>query len=295
MAYDKTLDTWLFEAVLVNSTVRKELGPKLSGADLATVTTARANPMRGTLLWDEAMYIITGMTVAGGATGGSYTITLQTDAILGYTALPIASATIGPNHKLTGAIVMDNVHQSPGSPLPTHVQITQGSTGLCHFTINAIAKQYRGVLGGNTNKTSERIMVGRLHGDATPATPSSETVDTNYPLGNTNTLGLHKLRLWDKAFFWAIGTSAVTGTWDVDIVSYVHAGLAGSTVTVATTSKTTAGAISALWDKKPLINLFYGSMTPPASVLITEVSAGTNKGLVVVGMAKTGRGTAAKR
>jgi hypothetical protein len=290
MAFDKTVDTWLYEAVLVNSSQRMALGPKLSGATQATVTTARANPLRGTLLWDEAMYVITGVTVAGGATGGSYTITLETDAVMGYTALPIASVTLGPNHVNGAAIIMDNVHKCPGSPLPTHVQITQGSTGLCHFTINAIAKQYRGVLGTAGNRTSERVLQGSMLGDATPATPSTITTDTTFYIGRTDTdIGMGKMRLWDNAFFWAIGNSAVTGTWDVDIVGKVG----GATCTLASTG--TAGTITTLAHKKPLINKFYGCMANPTQVIVTEVSAGTIAGLEVVGIAKGGRGTAAKR
>lgn len=291
MSFSKVVDTAIFTASLLNSSQRMPLSGTYSGATLSTVT-ALANPLRGTLLWDECIYTITGVTVAGGATGGSYTITLETDAVMGYTALPIASVILGPNHVNGAAIIMDNNHHCPGSPLPTHVQMTQGSTGLCSFTINAVAKQYRGTLGTAGNRTSERVLQGSLLGNPGPGagTITTITTDTTFVLGRTDTdIGMGKMRLWDNAFFWAVGNSATTGTWDVDIVGRVG----GATTTLARTG--TAGTITALWDKKPLINQFYGCMVNPTHVIVTEVSAGTIAGLEVVGIAKGGRGTQAKR
>src|SRR5882762_9801083 len=118
-AGDKCKETKLWGVTNQNSMVRMTMGDSSGG----TFTGVR-NPLRGTLIWDDCYFILQGVSVAGGATGGSYTITVQTDAVLGYTGLPIASvAGIGPGSKQTQ--ILSNLHQSPASPLPIHLFINQ--------------------------------------------------------------------------------------------------------------------------------------------------------------------------
>src|SRR3989304_4643403 len=142
MGYEKTVSARFFGVTNQNADVRLTAGDSSGGT-----FTGQANPFKGTILWDEAVYVLNGVSVAGGATGGSYTVTIQTDAVTGYTGLPIASATIGPNAR--GRVVMDNLHNSKSSPLPTHIFIDQTAAGGgIWFQCYAIAKQYRGAIGG---------------------------------------------------------------------------------------------------------------------------------------------------
>lgn len=285
LSFGKVLDVRIAGFTAINSTQRVKLGD-YSGATAGTATVG-ANPLRGTLYWDDCMYVITKASVAGGATGGSYTITIETDALsgaLGYTGLPIASVTIGPNSTATGGIVIDNTHNSKGSPVPTHIQVTQGATGVCTFDVHAIAKQYRGVLGTAGNKTSERILSGSIM----KSVPNLTTAMTYY-IGTTDTdLGMGRMRLWDSAMFWAVAGSTITGTWDVDLIGKVG----GVTTTLASTG--TAGTLTTIGDKKVLANNFYGQCANPVQLIVTEVGAGGIAGLDVVGIAKSGRGSMAK-
>ena len=156
MSFEKVTATRIWGVTNQNSDARLTVGDSSGGT-----FTRQTNPLRGTLLWDRCMYVLQGVSVAGGATGGSYTVTIQTDAVVGYTGLPIASATIGP---LTASrVVMDNLHNSPSSPLPTHIFIDQTATGGgIWFQCHALAKQYRGTLGTPGAQTAERILQGNM-------------------------------------------------------------------------------------------------------------------------------------
>lgn len=249
--------------------------------------TGKANPLRGTLLWDQCLYILTGVSVGGNATGGSFTVTIETDAIAGYTALPIARATLGPISPTT--VVMDNLHHAPCSPVPTHLNInatiaTPGSTQSVRLQCHAIAKQYRGALSTQGNKTAERVLQGSFVG------PAQYTTDTTMVLGITDTnIGMGNMRLWDNAMFWFISGATTTGTWDADMIGTIG----GKTVSIASTGA--AGTMTAIGDKLALVNNFYGQAVNPTHVIITEVSAGTLSSGEVVGIAKSGRGSMGKR
>lgn len=274
--FGKVVEAQLWGVTSQNSDLRMPMGNSTGGT-----FTGKVNPLRGTLVWDECAYVLTGVSVNGGATGGSYTVTIETDAIAGYTALPIARATLGPNS--VAPVIMDNLHQSQGSPLPTHLNIDQTASGAASFQCHVLAKQYRGVLGTAGNKTSERILQGSLVSIATIS------ADTTFILGTTDMdLGMGRMRLWDKAFFWGIAGSTITGTWDVDIVGRIG----GQTTSIASTG--VAGALTTQGHKIALANNFYGLAFNPTQVIVTEVSAGTMQIADVVGVAKSGRGSLAK-
>lgn len=286
--FSKVVETAIFGVSQQINDVRLPMGFSTGGTH-----TSISNPLRGTLFWDQCTYVLAGVSVNGGATGGSYTITVETDALRGYTALPIARTRLGPNS--TGRIVMDNLHRSAGSPMPTHLNIddtiTAGATQAVSFTVHAIAKQYRGVLGTQGAATSERILQGSLAGNQSATSTGGDfTTDTTLVIGITDTnIGMGRMRLWDKAMFWAIAGSTVTGTWEVDIVGRVG----GLTVTIATTG--TTGNIAATGNKFALANAMYGQAINPTHVIVTEVGAGTINALEVIGIAKSGRGSLAKR
>jgi len=286
MNFGKVKETRLWGVTAQFSDVRLPIGDSAAGTH-----TSFANPLRGTLFWDRCQYILSGVTVNGGATGGSFTVTIETDALRGYTALPIARLRLGPNS--TGRIVMDSLHRSAGSPTPTHLRIedtiTAGATQALSFQVHCFAKQYRGVLGSGGG-TSERILQGSLAGNQSATSAGGDfTTDTTLVVGISDTnIGMNRMRLWDNAMFWAIAGSTITGTWEVDVVGTC----AGGTFTIATTG--TTGNIATIGDKFALANATYGQAVNPTRVIVTEVSAGTINALEVVGIAKSGRGSLAK-
>jgi hypothetical protein len=257
--------------------------------------TALNNPLRGTLFWDRCMFVLQNVAVAGGATGGSYTVTIETDAVAGYTGLPIArAADIGPNSATT--IVMDNLHQSPSSPLPTHMFIDQTATGG-GITLNcqAVAKQYRGTLGTQGGRTAERVLEGdMIRGNSSGFEVGDDagiSVDVTFDLtGNSGSqLGMHRMRLWDNAMYWAVAGVSIAGTHDIDVVTSVG----GATVSIATTG--TGGALNVAGEKLALASNFYGQSPNPTAIIWTEVTAGGVSDARVVGIAKGGRGSMGKR
>src|SRR3990172_661960 len=180
MGFDKTISARPWTVTVQNSDVRLAMGSTVAGVFVSAV-----NPLRGSLLWDRCMYVLTNVAVAGGATGGSYTVTIETDAVIGYTGLPIARATLGPNSP--ARVPMTNLHNSPASPLPTHLFIDQTATGggltlQCHL----LARQYRGTLGTPGTGTSERILQGTmLRGTSTGGVFASDagiSADTTFTL-----------------------------------------------------------------------------------------------------------------
>lgn len=286
MAFDKAVEARLWGVTNQNADLRVTVGDSSGGT-----FTGRANPLRGTLLWDRCMYVLTGVSVAGGATGGSYTVTIETDAVVGYTGLPIARAAIGP---LTpGVVVMDNLHNSPGSPLPTHIFIDQTATGGgIWFQSHALARQYRGTLSTPGVNTAERVLQGTMllgRSGGGFADSRGMTEDATFTLGTTGSaLGLNKMRLWDTAFFWAVAGVSIAGTHDVDIVGRVG----GNTVTIATTG--VGGALNVAGEKLAVANNFYGQTPNPTQIIWTEVTAGGVSDARVVMVAKSGRGSQAK-
>lgn len=287
--FSKVVETRIFGATTQNSDVRLPIGDSSGGT-----FTSRANPLRGTLFWDDIMFVLRKVAVAGGATGGSYTITVETDAIAGYTGLPIARATgVGPNSPVT--VVMDNLHKSKAGPLPTHLFIDQTATGG-GFTgeLWVIAKQYRGTFGTPGAKTAERILQGNLFrgnsADRKFGDDKGVSADTTFTIGTSaNDLGSSRIRLWDAANFWFVAAgNTLSGTHDMNIIARIG----GATVTVATTG--VGGALSAAGQKVAIANNFYGQCPNPSHVIWDVVSAGGVSDGRVVGIMKTGRGSLAK-
>jgi hypothetical protein len=246
-------------------------------------------------MWDKAMYVLQNVAVAGGASGASYVVTIETDAVAGYTGLPIArSATLGGDSPST--IVLDNLHQSPASPLPTHMFIDQTAAGGgITLTCDVIAKQYRGTFGTAGAKTSERVLQGvMIRGNSsTPDFSGDEgfNASVTFTLGTSGSLmGLNRLRHWDNALFWAVAGNTQNGGYDIDIISSVG----GNTVSVATTG--TGGALDAGDEKIAIANNFYGQCPNPSAIIWTESSAGDGiSDVSIVMLAKSGRGGLAKR
>jgi hypothetical protein len=289
MAFEKVVDARIWGVTTQNSDARITTGDSSGGT-----FTGRINPLRGSKLWDRAMYVLQNVAVAGGATGGSYTVTIETDAVVGYTGLPIARATLGPNTATT--VVMDNLHQSPASPLPTHMFIDQTATGGgVTLTCDVIAKQYRGTLGTPGANTSERILEGTmLKGNSQGFEVGDDagiSVDVTFdiPGNSASNLGMNRMRHWDHALFWAVAGVSIAGTHDVDIIADVG----GASVSIATTG--TGGALNVAGEKLALANSFYGQCPNPSGIIWTEATAGGVSDARVVMMAKSGRGSLAKR
>jgi len=291
MSFDKTVEARLWGITTQVLDVKLPIGDSTGGTH-----TSFRNPLRGTLLWDNCMYVLKGVSVGGGATGGSFTVTVTTDAVRGYTSLPIARATLGP---LSPTMVfLDNLHHSAASPLPTHIFIDQtvanaGSTQAVRFQCYALAKQYRGTLGTPGLYNAERIIMGNLLvGSSATKKFSSDAgiaADVTFIVGTSvNDMGMKRVRLWDSALYWAVAGESVGGTHDVDIISTVN----GTTFTVARTG--VAGAITAAADKIALTNLYYGQSPNPTHIIWTQVTAGGVSDARVVVLAKTGRGSLAK-
>ena len=288
MGFEKTVDARIWGVTTQNTDLRTVTGDSSGGT-----FTNRANPLRGSLMWDRAMYVLQNVAVAGGATGGSYTVTIETDAVVGYTGLPIARATLGPDSPTT--VVMDNLHQSAASPLPTHMFIDQTATGGgLTLTCDVIARQYRGVLGTQGANTSERVLQGTMvrgtsyTGGAFLSAKgfvASETVT----LGTSSSLlGLNRMRLWDNAMYWVVAGVSISGSHDVDIVGAVG----GNTVTIATTG--TGGALDVAGEKLAIANNFYGQCPNPTAMIWTVTTGGVSDARIVM-IAKSGRGSLAKR
>lgn len=288
MKLDKVVDSKMWGVTTQNSDVFLPVGDSASGT-----FTKRINPLRGTLLWDRGMLVLRNVAVAGGATGGSYTITALTDAVRGYTQLPLAVATgVGPNSP--ASIPMQSLHQSSALPLPTLLHINQTATGGgITLNCNVIAKQYRGTL-GTAGGTSERIIQGNMiRGVSSSSDFSGDegvSADTTFVFGTSgSSLGMHRMRLWDTALFWAVAGQTVAGTHDADVIANVG----GASVSVATTGA--AGAINAVGEKVALANQFFGQCPNPSGIIWTEVTAGGVSDFRVVMLAKTGRGSMGKR
>jgi hypothetical protein len=289
MGFDKTVNARIWGVTSQNADVRLLVGDSSGGT-----FTRRVNPLRGTLVWDRCMYILTHVAVAGGATGGSYTITVETDAVDGYTGLPIARVTgVGPNS--ASSFALTNLHNSPSSPVPTHLFIDQTATGgAITVQCTAIAKQYRGTLGTAGAKTAERVLQGTMfRGASFVGGPLSDsrgmTEDATFALGTSGSnLGLNRMRLWDTAFYWAQNGTSVAGTHDVDIIGTIN----GRTFSVATTG--TGGALDAANERLPLASNYFGQSPNPTHIIWTEVNSGGVSDARVIALVKSGRGSYAK-
>ena len=286
MSFEKVVEARIFGVTAQDTDTRMPVGDSAANAH-----TRFPNPMRGTLLWDECTYVLQGVAVAGGATGGSYTVTIQTDAITGYTGLPIASVALGPNSP--SRVVMTNSHNASCSPIPTHMFIDQTAAGgeitlQCHV----LAKQYRGTRPSAAAGTAERIIVGTmLRGTNQGGFADSRgmTEDATFTLGTTGSaLGMHRMRLWGKALYWVQAGVSIAGTHDVDIVGRIG----GATFSIASTG--TAGAVNVAGEKVAIASNCAGLSPNPTQIIWTETTAGGVSDARVIVLAKTGRGSMAK-
>lgn len=294
MGFDKTVNARLWGVTTQASELRTVTGDSTGGT-----FTNRVNPLRGSLFWDRGMYVLQNVAIAGGATGGSFTVTIETDAVAGQTGLPIARASgLGPNSATT--IIMDSLHQSPATPLPTHMFIDEvaGGGGIT-LTCDVIAKQYRGTLGTPGAGTSERILQGTVVRGVS-ATGTQFVSGTGFNASETvamsgvsaSDLGMGRMRLWDNAMFWAVAGVSVDGGYDIDMISSVG----GNTVSVASTG--TGGLLTGVSRaiRVAIANNFYGQCPNPTAMIWTETSAGDGiSDMRIVGIAKSGRGSMAKR
>lgn len=288
MGFEKVVETEIFGVTSQASDVRLPIGYSSGGTH-----TSKANPLKGSLMWDRAMYVLQNVSVTGAATGGSFTVTIETDAVSGYTGLPIAQATLGPNSATT--VVMDNLHQSAASARPTHLMIdeTAGAWAVT-LTCDVIAKQYRGFLGSPAAATSERILQGTMVNGSSISggyfTDGKGFDSGTFNVGTSATnVGMHRMRLWDNALFWVVAGESVSGSHDVDIIAEVG----GVTTSIASTG--TGGALNVAGEKLALANNFYGQCPNPTAIIWTEVTGGGVSDARVVVMAKGGRGSLAKR
>lgn len=287
MKIDKSVDAPIFGVTSQNSDVILLVGDSSGGT-----FTSRINPLKGALVWDRASYFISRLAVAGGATGGSYSLTLETDVVKGYTALPIARVAVGPNS--ASELEFTKLHGGPGSPLPTQLNINQTAAGgALTCIVNVVAKQYRGTLAHAPANTAERVIMGDLiRGNSAHQFSGDEGVsaDTTFVLGTSGSdLGMGRMRMWDTAFFWAVAGNTVAGGHDADVVGTV----AGETFSVASTG--VAGVISAANERVALASKFDGASVNPSQIIWTEVSAGGVSDFRIVALAKSGRGTMGKR
>lgn len=289
MILDKVVDARIWGVTNQNSAVTLTA----TGDTASNTFTPNKNPLRGSRLWDECTYVLTGVSVAGGATGGSYNVTVSA-TIDGVNACKIAqnATTIGPNSPAT--IILDNVHQSKASPLPNRMAISQAAAGGgIWFQMYVIAKQYRGVLGSPSISSAERIIEGTfIRGNSsTPWFSGDEGANASatFTLGTSGThLGMNRMRLWDTALFWAVAGATLNGTATCSMVSTVG----GSTVTIAATGAAAIGVASEV-EQMPLVT--YGPCPNPTQIIWTKVTGDGISDFRVIGIAKTGRGSMAKR
>lgn len=291
MAFDKVVEARAWGVTNQNSTTRLTMGDSTGGT-----FTAQSNLLRGSLVWDECQIVLTGVSVAGGATGGSYTITVDTDALIGYTGLPVMGVSaIGPNTR--GRIVLTNLHRSMGAVLPTHLNVTQDAAGGgIWFQAFVLAKRYRGSLPTPSAKTAERVIQGTaIRGASYAGGPFTSGAgfgaNQTVAVGNSlSRMGLDRMRMWDRAFYWAVAGNSISGTHDVAVLSTVN----GLTFTIASTVGSHLGPLSAAGEKLPLVSNFGGASPNYTHMIWTVVSAGGVSDARLVVCAKTGRGSIVK-
>lgn len=288
MAFDKSVKARIAGVTNQNTTLD---ALNALGDSTGNAFTAIVNPLRASRFWDTCAFVMTGISVAGMATGGSYTVTLYTNAIAGYTGLPVASLTgIGPNSPKS--LVMTNSHQAKCAPLPTHFLVTQTAAGGgLWFQLHANAKQYRGTLSNSGSRSSERVLEGTMmNSEKVLATNdndinSSSTFTLSATGASGSYAGLDKMDIWDNAVYWVVAGETISGTHDVTMVGTIG----GVTFPIATTG--TGGALNVAGEKLALASNVYGCSPKPTAILWTVASAGGTSSARVVVAAKSGRGS----
>lgn len=289
MSYEKVVYGRLCGVSVQDSTVLLPVGGQSGG----TGVLSPPNLMSGALMWDRACYILTGVAVAGGATGGSYTVQLVSSAISGYTELPVCNTvTLGPNSPVR--TVLTNSHNSPCTLMPTHLRITQTATGGgLDLQLIAMGKQYRGSA-RNKRGMGSRVQVSRLYSTNAAYGGLGLSVDTTVAMtaggASANFGGLDAMALWDNAIYYVIAGETIAGTHDVDVIGTLTDGV---TYQIATTG--TGGALNVAQEKLPLTNNFFGASPRPSHIIWTEVNAGGVSDSHVIVIAKSGRGSASGR
>ncbi len=283
MAFEKVVSGLLWTLTAENDSLNYDQAGLVTGG--TGVIATHDHIMSNHKFWDHCVYTTDSMAVSGGATGGSYTITIV-GTVAGFTGLPIARLSdIGPNSP--DSEVIPNLHNSTGSIIPTGLSVVQGNTGAITVSVFVDAKTNRGVLSGGATG-GDRVLEGVLRTEDALQVDATRT--TSVPGGTTfsNTGGMHKMRFWDQAMYW-VKTFITDGTWEVDIVGKTHE---GTTITMARTG--TGGTIAATEDHCmipiPSLN-FAGQSFPPVETIWTEVGASTGGiSASVIFSAKTSRG-----
>ena len=285
MAYEKMVSGRLLGVSAQDSTVKLPVG----GQSGTTNLLSPPNLMSNSLMWDNVCYVITETAVGGGATGGSYTVQLISDAISGYTELPVCNTiTLGPNSPVRTVLV--NAHSSSCTILPTHARITQTAAGgTLQFQLWAMAKQSRGSARSRSGRGT-RVQVAKLYGTNAAYGGKGLSEDTTVTItaggASANFGGLDAMALWDNALFYVIAGETIAGTHDVDVIGTLTDGV---TYQIATTG--TAGALNAANEKLPLTSTFFGSCPRPSHIIWTETTAGGVSDAHVIVIAKSGRGS----
>ena len=305
MAYEKVVHAKLMDASSMTTfpnrltqptaaTGHSHLRLVLAGVTDANGSTFTPNPFNGTLLWDSMNYYLTGVSIG---TGASFVIVVETDAIAGFTGLPIAGVSLSTGS--SGFVRIPNLHKVPGSPVPTHVNVirTVGTgTSSCAFTLWATGKAQRGNLStqGGAGKCSDRTLQGAMWNSARNRTIDDLAADATFTLtaggASANFQGLDKMALWDQAMFWFVAGATVNGSWQAAIEGTVD----GVTYIIAeTTAKKlngTSDAASFPNPKVPMEHYYAGSTPRPTRIIINEIDAGGISNAQVVMVAKSTRG-----
>jgi len=278
MSYEKVSVQNIYTFADQDSDIRMPVG----GASASQ--TATHSRFVGDKLWNNCVYTLNNFGIGGGATGGSYSLTVE--GLIDGVTVGIARVTgLGPNSVTTQ--ILDNLFQSPGGPTPIGVSLVQVSAGgTFNGVVSAIGKTYRGVLPSGP-RDSFRVAEGVLMTYAGLAADITTDLIANPAAGGTfgSNGALNRLYLWDAAYYCIEIGLGLTGTWDIDIIGEIN----GATVTLARTG--TGGSISATEDgtNLPLANQFYGCCVRPTQIIVTEETDG-GISFSVHAMAKANRG-----
>ena len=275
MGYDKTKHGLLFDIQVQNANYQQDF----TGSTIAGTSTTTPNIMSGHRFWDHATYVLDALTVAGGATGGSYSVRVL-GTINGIANVPIAGITgLGPEN-MDSSLALYSLHGGASSPTPTGLSIVQEAAGgAIGFSLFCHAKATRGAFGDQ-----QRVVEEELCGFTYTA---DETITLNAATGSTQGRfgGLQRMDIWEDVIYavsWgsAAGNSS-SGTWAVDIIGELN----GTTVSIASTGNPTGVSTGSVGhmdadseDSVRVLNSRPGSGSiRPTGVIVTEVTAGTGR------------------
>ena len=261
-------------------------------------STFTPNPFSGTLFWDTMQYWLTGVSLAEAC---SYTVVVETDAIDGYTGLPIAGVSLSTAGS-TGFVRIPNLHGVRCSPVPTHVNVIRtnaiAGTSEITFKLWGMGKASRGSLStsGGKGKGSDHVLQGDIFRTGRALSVDALAVDSRFTLTTTGASGsfqgLNKMAQWDNAMFWLVGGFTWNGAWQAHIAGTIDGVTYIMAETIAKKLNGTSDAASHPWPKVPLFNYYGGIAQRPTELIITEVDV-TAVGISdtrVVMIAKSNRG-----